>query len=48
MEAFLILNGFEIVAPIDEQERLMLDLAAGKVTRNHLAEWLETHLQPAH
>ena len=46
MEAFLILNGFEIVAPVDEQERLMLDLAAGDVTREQLTEWLEKHLQP--
>jgi death on curing protein len=47
MEAFLILNGSEIVATVDEQERLMLDLAAGLVTREQLAEWLETHLQSA-
>ena len=33
METFLMLNGFEIDAPIDEQERLMLDLAAGHITR---------------
>lgn len=47
MEAFLMLNGFEIVAVVDDQERLMLDLAAGNVTRDQLAEWLEKHLQPA-
>ena len=47
MEAFLMLNGSQIVAPIDEQERLMLDLAAGNVTREQLTEWLERHLQPA-
>jgi death on curing protein len=45
MEAFLMLNGSEIVAAVDEQERLMLDLAAGLVTREQLTEWLETHLQ---
>jgi death-on-curing protein len=48
MEAFLMLNGSEIVATVDEQERLMLDLAAGRVTREQLAEWLEKHLQSAH
>jgi death-on-curing protein len=47
MEAFVMLNGFEIVAPVDEQERLMLDLAAGRVTRERLTEWLEIHLQAA-
>jgi death on curing protein len=48
MEAFLMLNGFEIVAAVDEQERLMLDLAAGLATREQLTDWLEKHLQPAH
>ena len=47
MEAFLILNGSELVAPVDDQERLMLDLAAGRVTRAQLAEWLEKHLPSA-
>ena len=40
-----MLNGFEIDAPIDEQERLMLDLAAGHVTREQLTDWLEKHLK---
>jgi death-on-curing protein len=46
MEVFLILNGYEIVARVDEQERLMLDLAGGKITREQLADWLEHHLKP--
>jgi death-on-curing protein len=45
METFLMLNGFEIDALIDEQERLMLDLAAGHVTREQLTDWLEKHLK---
>ena len=45
MEVFLTLNGYEIVAPVDEQERLLLDLAAGKLTREQMTEWLEKHLQ---
>ena len=45
MAVFLILNAYEIVASVDEQERLMLDLAAGKMTREQLTEWLETHLK---
>jgi len=45
MEVFLLLNGFEIVAPVDEQEQLMLELAAGKVSRQQLAEWLERRVQ---
>jgi death-on-curing protein len=47
METFLLLNGFEIDAAIDEQERLMLDLAAGRVTRQQLADWLQMHLAAA-
>jgi death on curing protein len=47
MEAFVMLNGSEIIAPVDEQERLMLDLAAGHVTREQLTEWLSKHLQSA-
>ena len=46
MEVFLILNGYEIVAPLEEQERLMLDLAAGGMKREQLSEWLEKRLQP--
>ena len=45
MEVFLILNGLEIVAGVDEQERLMLDVAAGKQRRHELAEWLDEHTQ---
>ena len=45
MEAFLMLNGSEIAATVDEQERLMLDVAAGRLTREQLANWLEQHLQ---
>ena len=46
MEVFLLLNGYEIVGSVDEQERLMLDLASGSVRREQLAEWLEAHLRP--
>jgi death-on-curing protein len=41
IEAFLTLTGFEIDAAVDDQERLMLHLAAGKVTREQLTDWLE-------
>lgn len=46
METFLVLNGTEIDAPLDDQERLMLDLAAGRVERNQLIDWLRQHLKP--
>jgi death-on-curing protein len=44
MEVFLILNGYEIAASVDEQEQLILQLAAGKVERETLAEWLQSHI----
>jgi death-on-curing protein len=48
MEVFLILNGYELVADVDEQERLMLDLAAGQIDRESLEEWLLEHVEPSH
>ena len=46
-ESFLMLNGSELDAPIDEQERLMLDLASGRLAREQLAAWFVAHLRPA-
>lgn len=40
MEVCLILNGFVIDASVDEQERVMLDVAAGERDRDGLATWL--------
>ncbi len=45
METFLVLNGFEIDAGTDEQEQLMLGLAAGRVDRPGLVEWLREHVR---
>ncbi|WP_152049289.1 type II toxin-antitoxin system death-on-curing family toxin [Tautonia marina] len=44
MEVFLALNGFEISASVDEQERVILDLAAGLLKRDAFIEWLRTHV----
>ena len=41
-----MLNGAEIDAHLDEQERVMLDLAAGRIDRGQLADWLRQHLNP--
>jgi death-on-curing protein len=43
METFLLLNGFEITAEIDEQERLFLALAAGDMDREQFNRWVESH-----
>jgi len=46
MEIFLVLNGFEISAPVDEQEKLFLDLARGHLSRENLVEWLDKKVVP--
>lgn len=46
METFLVLNGAEIDARLDEQDRVMLDLASGRIDRGQLADWLRQHLKP--
>jgi death on curing protein len=43
MEVFLLVNSWELVGTVDEQERLMLDLADGRMTREQLTAWLEQH-----
>jgi death-on-curing protein len=43
MEVFLLMNGVELRASVDDQERFMLSLAAGDVSREALAEWLRAH-----
>ena len=47
METLLVLNGFEIDASTDEQERLVLALAAGQLSREDLVGWLRGHVRKA-
>jgi len=44
MEIFLILNGYEISSSMDEQERVMLELASGNMSRIKFSEWLNNHI----
>ncbi|MFG0335759.1 MAG: type II toxin-antitoxin system death-on-curing family toxin [Maioricimonas sp. JB049] len=46
METFLIMNGFELDAPVDESEDVILRLAAGQVLRSELVGWVVAHLTP--
>ncbi len=46
METFLILNGVEIDASVDEQEQVILSLAAGQLERESFTEWLKQHIKP--
>jgi death-on-curing protein len=47
MEMFLLLNGYEIVAETDEQEAIILNVAAGNSRREIFTEWLRSHTKPA-
>ena len=44
MEVFLVLNGYEVRAKVEEQERVMRALAAGEMRREELVEWIEAHM----
>jgi death-on-curing protein len=43
MEVFLMVNGFEIQASVDEQEQVILQVAAGAMKREEFTEWLRAH-----
>ena len=43
METFLLLNGMEINASIDEQEQIILEVTSGKLGRDAFVEWLRLH-----
>jgi len=45
LEVTLLLNGFEIIADVDEQERIILGVASSIVKRDQLTLWVETHMQ---
>ena len=47
METFLILNGFEINAPVDEQEQIILSVASGTLERAQFLEWLQINVVKA-
>jgi death-on-curing protein len=44
METFLVLNHREIKTDVGESERLMLDIAAGRCSRERLVAWLQQHV----
>lgn len=44
METFLVLNGHEISSPTDEQEAMILRLAAGLLSRDEFTAWVRTHV----
>ena len=44
MEVFLVVNGHEIPASVDEWEQVILDVASGRVGREALAAWLRSRI----
>jgi death on curing protein len=46
METFLVLNASEIEASVDDQERVMIDLASGRLDQDAFLKWLRQHLRP--
>ncbi len=46
MEVFLVLNGFEVSAPVREQEQIILNVASGALDRVGLSAWLRGHIVP--
>ena len=47
MSTFLLLNGTEIDATIDEHEQIMLALASGQMNRHQFTDWLNRHVKTA-
>lgn len=45
MEVFLVLNGYQIQATVEEQEDTILNVAAGKSGREAFTGWLCRHVQ---
>jgi death on curing protein len=44
LETFLVLNGYEVDAPIDEQERVVMGVAAGEMGRDDFTDWLRARI----
>jgi death on curing protein len=45
MEIFLVLNGHQIRASVDEQVEIILQVAEGVMSREKFAEWLGSHIE---
>ena len=45
METFLVLNSKEIEAPEDEVEKIILEMASGKLSLKDFVDWLAVHMR---
>lgn len=46
LEMFLVLNGYEISASVNEQVDVILQVASGDWGREAFTNWLRSHIQP--
>jgi death-on-curing protein len=44
MEVFMFLNGLEIQSSVDEQEKIILQVASGEMDREAFTAWLRDHV----
>jgi death-on-curing protein len=44
MGTFLVLNGFELAASVDEQEKVILQVASVKLGQDEFTDWLRAHI----
>nr|WP_230843851.1 type II toxin-antitoxin system death-on-curing family toxin [Gloeobacter morelensis] len=45
MEVFLVLNGYEADATVDEQERIILQVASEQMSREQFSNWIAANLR---
>ena len=46
LEVFLVLNGQQLDASVDDAEHVILGVAAGTIGRDEFAAWIREHLVP--
>jgi death-on-curing protein len=46
METFMLLNGYEIDASVDEQEAIVLQVASKEMNKEAFTEWLKSKMKP--
>jgi death on curing protein len=44
MDTFLVLNGSELDAPVEEQEQIILQVAANMIDRDAFTTWVQAHM----
>ncbi len=45
METFLVINGYELNASLDEQEATILRLASGNLSRDAFTNWIRENIR---